>query len=120
VVRANNTWSANWRPRLRVEVFPSARGPSAFHYYTGRRYRTIASRPTPSGLQLDVDDLEVETALAVYCHPPDAVQSAGRRLSAGRDYTYDHPRRLLEIPLRGAARLAIIGRPGPSGSLSLF
>jgi alpha-glucosidase (family GH31 glycosyl hydrolase) len=120
ILRANNTWSEHWRPRLRVEVFPSALVPSEVTHYTGRRPRTIASRPTPSGFRLDVDDLEVRASLAVFCHRPDAVISAGTPLVDGTGYAYDPVRHLLEIPLTGPARLDVRGAQGTSRPLSLF
>ncbi len=120
VLRANNTWTANWEPRLRVEVFPSPRTSSEFKYYTGRRQRTIASRPTPCGFRLDVDDLDARTALAVHCRAPGAVISAGEPLTEGQGYTYDPARQVLEIPLSGAARIDVRGPQVGSGALSLF
>jgi alpha-glucosidase (family GH31 glycosyl hydrolase) len=120
VLRANNTWSENWTPRLRVEVFPSARIPSEAMYYTGRRTCSIASQPTPSGFRLDVDDLEVRAELAVVCHRPDAVISAGTPLVEGKGYTYDPGRHLLVIPVTGPARLDVRGAAGASRALSVF
>jgi len=111
VLRANNTWSPSWAPRLRVEIFPSPRVASAFSYYTGGSSRTIASRPTASGLRVEVDDLDAATQLAIHGGPPDAVMSSGRRLREGQGYVYDGARRVLETIERIALRAQRAPKP---------
>jgi alpha-glucosidase (family GH31 glycosyl hydrolase) len=118
VLKANNTWTRDWAPRLRVEIFPSARVASTFRYDAGRGPRTVASRPTPDGFRVDLEDLGVAADLAVYCHRPREVVAGGRRQYAGRDYVYDRVRQVLEMPLRGPARVEVRGEG--HGSLSLF
>src|SRR5262249_7848098 len=120
VLRANNTWSASWEPRLRIEMFPSARVESAFTYYTGRRRRTIACRPTPSGVRLQVEDLEARAGLQVGCPRPRALIHSGAGLEEGRGYAYDPTRRMLTVPLSGAATIDVQGASAGARSLSVF
>ena len=119
IVRGNNTWTADWAPRLRVEVFPSARFASELLYFTGRDQRRIGSRPAGAGIALDVEDLEVRTDLEVHCRRPDRVEENGAPLEPGVGYTYDEARRLLRVPLSGPAHIEL--RPAGDGdALSVF
>jgi hypothetical protein len=120
VLKGNNTWATRWEPRLRVEVFPSARFGNEFPYHTGRGVRMIRSRPTPNALLIEVEDLGARGQLDVFCHRPDRVISNGRPLREGVDYSYEEGRRLLEVPLSGETRLELRGGRDGSSRLSVF
>ena len=84
VLRGNNTWSGTgrrgcaWRSFRRSTRRPSSRTTRAV------TSATIATRPTPSGFRVDIDDLGARGQVALYCHRPDAVVSVGTRLERGR------------------------------------
>jgi hypothetical protein len=120
VLKGNNTWTKSWAPRLRVEVFPSSRFASQFPYHTGRGVRTIASRPAPAALVIDVEDLGAGAQLDVWCHRPDTVVSNGQPLAEGMGYSYDRARRLLQVPVSGATQLRLLGGRGAVNHLSVF
>jgi alpha-glucosidase (family GH31 glycosyl hydrolase) len=120
VLKGNNTWTENWEPRLRVEVFPSSRFESEFAYHTRRDVRRIRSRPASAALTIDVEDLGARGQLDVWCQRPDRVVSNGRPLSEGTGYSYDAARRLLRVPVLGATALELRGVRGGFRHLSVF
>jgi alpha-glucosidase (family GH31 glycosyl hydrolase) len=120
ILRANNAWSKNWAPRLRIEVFPSNRLESEFRYYTGRSQRSISSRPAQGSLVLDLEDLEATGQLDVCCHPPEVVTSNGKALKEGTDYSYEEARRLLRVAFSGPLHLELLGVQNGFDRLSVF
>jgi alpha-glucosidase (family GH31 glycosyl hydrolase) len=120
ILRANNAWSKNWAPRLRIEVFPSNRFESEFRYYTGHSQRSISSRPAQGSLVLDLEDLEATGQLDVCCHPPEVVTSNGKALKEGTDYSYEEARRLLRVAFSGPLHLELLGVQNGFDRLSVF
>src|SRR5271154_1240575 len=57
VVKLNNNWEENWSPKLRIEIFPSTKNPSEFHYFTGNGVQKIAATPEADGLTVEFGDL---------------------------------------------------------------
>ena len=118
VLKANNCWTADWAPRLRVEVFLSARRASECRYFAGRAQRSITSRPAGGAIVLEVQDLGVETQLDVLCRSPEAVIVNGR--PADGQCTYDRERQVLHARVSGATRVTLCGEGGRCDQLSLF
>src|SRR5262249_44488891 len=66
ILRANNNWTADWAPRLRVEIYPAEAAPSLFQYRPGEeapalagRPRAITCSPTEEGITVRCEDLGV-------------------------------------------------------------
>ena len=109
IVKLNNNWDANWEPKLRIEVFPSAQRESQFAYFTGSGVQVIKSTPKSGGLTVEFGDLGVNGALEVYCQKAAHLKKNGIALREGTDYRFDGQARTLTVPFQGATRLEIVG-----------
>jgi hypothetical protein len=108
ILKGNNGWTAGWSPKLRVEIFPAASGPSRFSYYDGRRVQVIAAAADGSGVKIDLPDLGAPGELEIYLRNPGKVTRGGKALAAERDYRVEGGR--LVVPFRGAGRYQIEGQ----------
>jgi alpha-D-xyloside xylohydrolase len=108
IVKLNNNWDANWPPRLRVEIFPSAK-PSRFAYFTGKTVQSIAVSGGEDGFKLSLGDLGAGGTLEVYCTGARSVVLDGAALRAGQGYQRDPKMGKVTVPLSGRAELEIKG-----------
>jgi alpha-glucosidase (family GH31 glycosyl hydrolase) len=109
IVKLNNNWDANWEPKLRVEVFPSAKQASEFSYFTGSATQTIKSVPRSGGLTIEFDDLGTNGTLEIHCRKAAQIKKNGATLRAGSDYHFDGQSGTLTVTFRGATHLEIDG-----------
>jgi alpha-D-xyloside xylohydrolase len=110
IVKLNNNWDKDWKPKLRIEYFPGTTGASEFDYYTmaGKQEKIRGAR-TKEGLAFDFGDLGTPGELQVYCGKVSGVSRNGARLKAGVGYQYDAQSGKLTVPFEAAAKFAIQG-----------
>lgn len=109
VLQSNNNWDTNWKPSLKVEVFPSQETESEFGYYTGDALRHIAVKPSINGWTLTAEDLGVPGEFEIYCRGLRGVSRNGSVLHRGTDYRYDEKQYKLTMPFSGASTIVIEG-----------
>lgn len=109
IVKLNNSWEENWSPKLRIEIFPSAKSASEFDYFTGQGVQKISATPTGDELDIQFGDLGAEGSLEVYCKRPKEVMKDGKRLREGGEYQYDAAARRLTLRFKGATKLGLKG-----------
>jgi alpha-D-xyloside xylohydrolase len=107
ILKSNNNWDENWRPKLRIEIFPSAKMPSEFDYFTGDRVQKITVSPEGAELKVQFADLGSGGTIEVYCKNPKEVTQDGKRLREGRDYKYDSAAQKLTLPFKGSTGLVL-------------
>jgi len=108
ILEANNNWEPNWKPSLRVEVFPSARVPGRFEYFTGKQAFTITAEARRGGIAVDFPDLGTNGQVEIHCVSVQGVTRNGTRLTDG-DYHFDAAAKTLTVAFQGATRLTIEG-----------
>jgi alpha-D-xyloside xylohydrolase len=109
IVKLNNNWETNWSPKLRIEIFPSAKGTNEFNYFTGSKVETITASRSRDALTIDFGDLGPSGSLEVYCHKAKQVTKNGTKLREGSDYTFDASAQKLTIPFQGGTKLTLQG-----------
>jgi alpha-D-xyloside xylohydrolase len=119
IVKVNNNWDKDWKPRLHVEYFPAEKGTSEFLYYTGSAEKKIRTERTKEGLAIQFGDLGTPGALEVYCGKVNGVTRNGQKLREGKDYQYDAAAKKLTTGFDGATKITILGaaslfEPSPS------
>jgi alpha-D-xyloside xylohydrolase len=107
IVQVNNNWEADWKPRLRIELFPAETQNSEFVYYTGEKEEKITATRTAQGLAIQFGDLKTAGTLEVYCGKPGAVTRNGQRLREEKDYQYDAAVKKLTLAFNGATSVTI-------------
>jgi alpha-D-xyloside xylohydrolase len=113
IVKLNNNWEENWSPKLRLEVFPSAKASSEFNYFTGDAVQKITASPEADGWTIQFGELGARGSLEIYCKKAKEVTKNGVKLREGSDYKYDPQAQRLIVPFEGATKLVLKG----SGSL---
>lgn len=113
IIKLNNNWDARWAPKLRIEVFPSAKN-GRFNYYTGKDVRAITTSSNSSGININLEDLGTEGTLEVYCRGVRSVTKNGVSLSLNSGFQYDPQAQKLRVSFSGAT---VVNIPGAS---SLF
>jgi len=113
-VKLNNNWEGNWRPKLRLEFFPSSKAKSEFEYYTGSAVRAIAAQMERDGLKIEFGDLGTPGTIEVYCRKVTAVTLNGVKLHEGSEYRYEQQASRLTVSFQGASKIVI------DGAASLF
>lgn len=114
IVKLNNNWDADWKPKLRIEVFPARTQGSEYSYFTGSTAQTIRVVRDGGGIAIEFGELGVTGSLEVYCRTATEVRRNGTTLRKGTEYQYDPQSQRLTIPFQGATKLSI------SGAESLF
>jgi len=110
VIQLNNNWDANWKAKLRIELFPAAKTESKFEYFTGERAESIRVTPVTDGIGIEFGDLGTDGTLEVYTKNPKGVTAAnGTKLREGKDYRYDRDAQKLTIEFHGATKVKIVG-----------
>jgi alpha-D-xyloside xylohydrolase len=108
ILRGNNNWTPDWRPRLRVEIFPGVGAMArSFVYFTGSRPATITAATDNGKLTITLPALELPGDLEVQIDRAGRVLRDGQALVEGTDYQMDRQSRVLRIPFTGAASLVI-------------
>jgi alpha-D-xyloside xylohydrolase len=115
ILKANNSWQADWAPKLRIEVFPSSRVSGQFMYFNGKTVEKITSSMGRGGIVVKFGDLGVNGTLEIYCRNVTGVISNGVTLRSGVGYSYDEKAKKLTVPFSGAAALSVLGAIGPFG-----
>jgi len=109
IVKLNNNWDTEWKPQLRVEVFPSRTQGSEFSYFTGSARQTIKVARAGDGITIEFGDLGVAGTLEVYCRTATAVRRNGTTLQKGAEYQYDPQAQKLTVPFQGAITVSVRG-----------
>lgn len=108
IVRSNNDWTPDWRPSLRIEVYPSPRVAGRFEYFTGSVAQPITCEAEADGaFAIAMGDLGVPGVLEIRCRGVRSVARNGQELSAGGGYTFDADARVLRVPFEGAATVRV-------------
>jgi alpha-D-xyloside xylohydrolase len=109
IVRLNNNWEANWKAKLRIEIFPAEKGASEFEYFTGTAAQKIRVSTEGDRVTIQFGDLGEEGVLEVYCRKAKDVVKNGVKLRAGSDYRYEAETQKLTIPFKGVAKVELLG-----------
>jgi alpha-glucosidase (family GH31 glycosyl hydrolase) len=109
IVKLNNNWDATWSPKLRIEVFPSAKEASEFNYFTGTEAEKIKTTPETDGVAIEFGELGAEGRVEVFCGRAKEVTRNEIKLREGRDYTYDAAAQKLTVAFKGTTKLRIRG-----------
>ena len=109
IVKLNNNWDADWKPKLRVEIFPARTQRSEYSYFTGSGAQTISVARDGGGITIEFGELSVTGSLEVYCRTATEVRRNGTTLRKGTEYQYDPQSQMLTIPFQGATKLSIRG-----------
>ena len=107
IVKVNNNWDRDWKPRLRIEFFPAENQASEFLYYTGSAEQKITAARTKDGLAIEFGDLGSAGTLEVYCGTVARVTRNGQRLQAGKEYRYDAAAKRLTVGFDGPSNFTI-------------
>jgi len=115
IIKLNNNWEANWKAKLRIEIFPAEKVASEFSYFTGTNAQKIAAIPSADGLAIEFGELGIPGTLEIYCKgAKEIVAGEGRKLREGRDYKDDARTQKLTVPFAGATKLKV------KGAVSIF
>jgi alpha-glucosidase (family GH31 glycosyl hydrolase) len=109
ILKSNNNWDANWKPNLRVQIFPAAATASQFQYYTGSAVRPITATPGSGGVEVALEDMGTPGKLEIYWSGANRVTRDGQELRSGSGYSYDASAHKLTIPFTGAATIRVEG-----------
>ncbi len=109
IVKLNNNWDANWSPKLRIEIFPAAKGTSEFNYFNGSKVEKITASQDGDAVSVDFGDLGAVGSVEVYGHRAKQVIKNGAKLREGADYTFDASAQKLTIPFKGGTKLTMQG-----------
>jgi alpha-D-xyloside xylohydrolase len=112
IFKGNNTWTPDWSPKLRIEVFPSPKVAGKFPYYTGAAARDITSVTSGGRTVVTVPELGTPGTVEVFVSAVGGVRRNGKVLAAGTDYVFEEGR--LAVPFKGAATIEL------EGAVSLF
>jgi alpha-glucosidase (family GH31 glycosyl hydrolase) len=107
IVKVNNNWDQDWKPRLRIEFFPAENQGSEFLYYTGSAEQKITAARTKDGLEIEFGDLGSAGTLEVYCGKVARVTRNGQKLQAGKEYRYDAAAKRLTLGFDGPSNISI-------------
>jgi alpha-glucosidase (family GH31 glycosyl hydrolase) len=109
ILKANNSWTPDWKPRLRIEFFPAASGSSSFDYYTGEGVCRIQSSNEGGVITIDTGQTLIPGTADIYINGCGTVSLNGEILTEGSGFTYDSASRLLSVDFSGPARIEITG-----------
>jgi alpha-glucosidase (family GH31 glycosyl hydrolase) len=108
ILQVNNNWTANWKPHLRVEVYPG-KAASRFEYYTGKKVVPMTCANDGSAITVAFDDPGVAGEVVVFCSAPKTGTLNGTPLAAKTGYTYDAGTQRLTVPFQGGVKLELAG-----------
>ena len=111
IVKVNNNWDKDWKPRLHIEFFPAEKRDSEFLYYTGSAEQKITAARTKDGLAIQFGDLGTAGTLQVYCGKVAGVTRNGQKLRAGKEYQYDAAAKRLTIGFDGTTNVTLQAAP---------
>jgi hypothetical protein len=108
ILKANNNWTKNWTPRLRIECFPAAGITQTFDYFNKTNGIPITLSTTMDGLlTLQFAPLGTPGFIEIYCRHPGSILKNGKSLVAGKDYRWNAAEHKLQIPFSGKTKLVI-------------
>lgn len=108
IYKANNNWTPNWAPYLRIEYFPAQGVVSAFDYYNGTTLIPIRGTRNGNIVTLKFNNPGTDGKVEMYAiGGVSSVMRNGQALIAGTDYQYDAATRRLTIPYTGATALVV-------------
>jgi alpha-glucosidase (family GH31 glycosyl hydrolase) len=107
IVKLNNNWETNWRPKLRIEVFPSPKEPSEFSYFTGNGVQKITASRQGNSLTIQFGDLGATGVLEIYSRKATVVTRNGAKLREGADYKYDAQAQRLTVSFNGPSEIVL-------------
>jgi alpha-glucosidase (family GH31 glycosyl hydrolase) len=108
ILKANQSWEKDWRPRLRIAVFPAQREASSFDYFTGERVETITCTPDAAGIAIRFGDLGCTGSMAVACKDLKAVERNGKRLDP-MEYDFSPDHEVFSAGFEGPTALRLVG-----------
>ncbi len=108
ILRANNNWTANWEPSLRIEVFPGRDQISTYDYYTGEQTRRITTETAEDGIQVRFGDLGHDGTIEIFARNVTEVIRNGEEVSSSA-YEYDADTHKLTVSFEGAAQVRLPG-----------
>lgn len=108
ILKANQRWLNDWRPALRIEVYPARSETTSFDYYTGEAVRTITSSASDEAIEISFDALDHDGQLEVYAENVTEVERNGETLSE-EEYEYNAEQNVLTVSFSGATTLRLPG-----------
>jgi alpha-D-xyloside xylohydrolase len=114
IFKGNDSWTKDWAPKLRVEVFPSAKVAGRFAYFDGKAVQPITAALKQGRATIAFPDLGAPGTVEVFVTAAKKVRRNGKVLAEGTDYTFDAAAGRLAVPFTGAAKIEI------DGAVSLF
>jgi alpha-glucosidase (family GH31 glycosyl hydrolase) len=118
ILKANNDWTPDWAPHLRIEFFPADGVASSFDYYTGSTVVPVAGSLTGDTVTLQFEDLGTGGTADVYgVDGYSRVTRNGQLLADGTDFRYDPAAHRMLIPFSGAATIQITLAPSAAAGL---
>jgi alpha-D-xyloside xylohydrolase len=105
--KGNDSWTKDWAPRLRLEVFPSEKVAGQFGYYDGKALQPITAAIKQGRATIAFPDLGTPGTVEVFVTAAKKVRRNGKALAEGTDYTFEGGR--LAVPFEGAAKIEIDG-----------
>jgi alpha-glucosidase (family GH31 glycosyl hydrolase) len=108
ILEANQRWLDDWRPALRIEVYPARSETTSFDYYTGEAVRTITSSASDEAIEISFDALDHDGQLEVYAENVTEVERNGEILSED-EYEYNAEQNVLTVSFSGATTLRLPG-----------
>lgn len=112
ILRANQTWTEDWSPALRIEVFPARSDTTQFDYYTGSAVQPITCRSAGEGIEVAFEALGHDGTLEIYAEEVTEVYRDGELLPED-EYTYDSETSRLAVPFSGATTVRLPGATSP-------
>lgn len=108
ILRANQQWTDDWSPALRIEVFPARTDTTPFDYYTGEDVRTLTSAVSDGAIEISFEALDHDGQLEIYADDVTEVVRDGESLPDDA-YEYDPDRNVLPVPFSGATTVRLPG-----------
>jgi hypothetical protein len=108
VLKVNNNWTPDWKPRLRIEVYPGM-ATSRFEYYTGGKIVPITCANENGTIAVTFGETGVPGDVVVFCSAPEEVKLNSMALATGAGYSYDTGAQRLTVPYQGGVKLELAG-----------
>ncbi|MFA7485674.1 MAG: TIM-barrel domain-containing protein, partial [Phycisphaerae bacterium] len=108
ILKANNSWTQNYKPYLSIEIFPY-KGDSSFSYYTGDSVKMINTSLAEGTLTVAFDNLGINGNIQIYCKDFEKIKLNGEELTAGQSFTWSKQSGLLDIAYNGKTSLVVTG-----------
>jgi len=108
VLKANNNWTKNWKPRLRIECFPAKGIAQTFEYFDKTKGIPIALSTTTDGTTtLQFNSLGTPGLIEIYCRRFARITRNGKPLILNKSYRWNAAENKLTIPFKGNTKIVI-------------